>query len=626
MHNARRSSVRSLAIALLMIAMALLPMTAVCAAPVAEAGPDISDYTGRPVVFEGFGTPDTSLRIILYEWDFDGDGTYDWNSTRTGMCTNRFWAVGEYNATLRVTQFNATEAQVLTDTDVTTVAIISGQPVGRITSSTTAQVDMGHRLTAVFYDPDGGILDYEWRVDSVLVSDEATFKHTFDQLGQYNMTLLVTDDEGETVSEQFTVDVVKDIHEERDYSQYYIMIGIALAIFAVAVLAYMGILRSHRDSKAGKRTYKDLATDSGPIVPEANLTDDQPEPAPRKKPRVVRPERVVASPVKAKQVDGGETVPAAPPKLPCSECGTTLSDDGTCPFCRANEEIDDVEKSIRELQTDGFILAKADEELETAKIELHVKNFDLVEDSLANAKELMDVAVRDHERCMTLMALVDELLQEAVDRDLDVTKAANLQKLSKSFMKSGKYPKAIYYAERSRDYLLDTLEPFDLDRYFCDHCKGEVDEDDDQCPHCDEDIDSGLIKRARRELGELKKRFESIGRDHEEHTTIAAQLEKVDEHMDSRSASAAHVHLETARKMMDDVNSGEVRIEEEDEPPKEEEPPQEEEEPPKEEEPPQEEEEPPKEEEPPQEDDPAYKMEAPEEEAEDQGRSKDPSS
>ena len=550
MRTARCTFVWSLVVALLFLAMAL--PTSAAADPVAEAGPDINDYTGRPVVFEGFGTPDSTLRIILYEWDLDDDGVYDWNSTQTGMCTNRFWDSGEYNATLRVTQYNASEGILLTDTDTTKVIIISGEPVGRITSSTTAQVDRGHRLAAAYYDPDGGILQYEWRVDGNLISTDAAFKHTFDELGKHDMDLLITDDEKESVSEQFIVEVVEELVEERDYKDLYIIIGIALAIFIVAVVAYMGILRSHKGRDGHTKTYADITTESAPIVPEASLTDAQPEPVPRKKPKVVRPERVVVSPVKAKERE--ETVPAAPTRLPCSECGTTMSEDGDCPFCKANEEIDDVEKSIQELQDDGFILAKAVEELETAKNELHVKNFELVQGALSNAGEHMEVAVREHERCLALMALVDELLDEAMERDLDVTKAANLQKLSKSFMKSGKYPKAIYYAERSRDFLLETLEPFDLDRYFCEHCKGEVGEDEDQCPYCDKEIESGLIKRAKRELGQLKRRFEGLSRSHQSHTPIAAQLEKADEHVNSRSASAAHEHIETARSMLNEVD------------------------------------------------------------------------
>jgi PKD repeat protein len=553
MRNARHAAVRSLTVALIFLATAMLLAVPLAADPVAEAGPDISDFTGRPVVFEGFGTPDTSQRIILYEWDFNGDAVYDWNSTMTGMCTNRFWDPGEYNATLRVTQYDANQSKLLTDIDTVTVTIQSGQPQGKATTSTTAQVDKPHRFTAAYYDLDGGILQYEWRIDGAMVSSEATFRHTFEDLGKYNISLVVTDDEDESASTDFVVEVVKDIEETTDYSEYYMIFGIFFAIFAMAIIAYMAILRGHKEKDL--KTYADLAEDTSPIVPEASLTDDQAEPSPRRKPRVVRPERVLAAGAKAKAKD--DAVPAAPARMPCPECGTTVSADGTCLFCKANEEIDQVEKSIRELQDDGFILAKADEELETAKTELHVKSFDQVEEALSNAKGLMEVAVREHERCLTLMALVDELIMEAEDRDLDVTKANNLQKLSKSFMKSGKYPKAIYYAERSRDYLLETLEPFDLDLYFCEHCKSEVAKEDDTCPSCDKDIESGLIRRAKRELADLKRRFEGISRDHHQHTPIAAQLEKADEHVDSRSASAAREHISRARSMLEDVEEGE---------------------------------------------------------------------
>ncbi|UCC94108.1 MAG: PKD domain-containing protein [Thermoplasmata archaeon] len=552
MRTARRYRTTSMLAALMLLALVLTACAPVLADPVAEAGPDIRDFTGRPVVFEGFGTPDTSQRIILYEWDFDGDGVYDWNSTKTGMCTNRFWEVGVYNASLRVTQFDVNQSRLLTDTDTVTVTIESGKPVGQASSSTTAEIDRPHRFTAEYYDLDGGILEYEWRIDGVMVSTEETFRHTFEELGKFNVSLHVTDDEDEFVSTDFIVEVVEEVDESQDFLQQYMIFVIAIAMAVVGVIAYIAILRGHKRKHLD--TYADLAEDTSPIVPEASLTEDRAEPVARAKPRIVRPERSVPSDTGKSKEDA---VPGAPPRLPCSECGTPLSAEGTCPFCTANEEIDEVEKSIRELQEDGFILAKADEELETAKTELHVKNFEKVDESLANARELLAVAMRDHERCLTLMALVDELIMEAEERDLDVTKANNLQKLSKSFMKSGKYPKAIYYAERSRDYLLETLEPFDLDLYFCEHCKSEVAEEDDVCPSCDQDIESGLIRRAKRELAELKRRFEGISRDHERHTPIAAELEKADEHVDSRSASAAKESIAKARSMLDDVGTEE---------------------------------------------------------------------
>jgi PKD repeat protein len=525
--------------------------------PVAEAGTDILDYTGRPVVFQGLGSPDPTLRIILYEWDFDGDGTFDWNSTRTGSATNVFPDPGEFNSSFRVTQYNASNSELLTAEDTTHVRIRSGQPVGQITSSNTAERDAKHPLVAEYYDPDGGQLSYLWRIDGVEVSELGSFKHTFDELGVFNVTLTITDDEGEQLVIQMNLQVVEDVKDEIDRNLYYVLIAIILVLVGIAGLAYRGILKApKRTRQRGKpKTYDELGAASQAIVTEASMADVQADPETRRKPKVVRPERVVITPGKQ---DPRDEVPAAPARMPCPECGTTMDDTGTCPFCESNEGIDAVEKSVRDLQDDGYIIAEVEDRVETAKTELHVKNFEGVRAALDEAMELMDEAVREHDRCLSLMSLVDELILEAKDRDIDVTKASNLIKLSKSFMKSGKYPKAIHYAERSRDFLLENLEPFDLDRYFCVHCRGEVEVKDIECPHCDKTIESGLIKRARSELGDLLGRFEALV--HEDHIRkpIASQLEEAGEHVDSGSAAAANEHIQRARQMLDQVEDGVV--------------------------------------------------------------------
>ncbi len=70
--------------------------------PVATA--DVVPLNGEiplDVTFYGSGSdPDGS--IILYEWDFDGDGVYEWSSTTTGTTTYTYTAVGTFNAVFRV--------------------------------------------------------------------------------------------------------------------------------------------------------------------------------------------------------------------------------------------------------------------------------------------------------------------------------------------------------------------------------------------------------------------------------------------------------------------------------------------------------------------------------------------
>jgi len=55
----------------------------------------------RTLTFEGAGS-DTDGSIVRYEWDFDGDGTYDWNSTENGITTHSFTLPGNYTPSFKV--------------------------------------------------------------------------------------------------------------------------------------------------------------------------------------------------------------------------------------------------------------------------------------------------------------------------------------------------------------------------------------------------------------------------------------------------------------------------------------------------------------------------------------------
>jgi hypothetical protein len=75
--------------------------------PTADAGPDqgvdnVIIWEGDTVYLEGKGS-DPDGYIALYEWDFDSDGAYDWNSTTSGSATHVYENAGVWTATLRVT-------------------------------------------------------------------------------------------------------------------------------------------------------------------------------------------------------------------------------------------------------------------------------------------------------------------------------------------------------------------------------------------------------------------------------------------------------------------------------------------------------------------------------------------
>ena len=84
-------------------------------APVAKAGDDIEVETKTEVQFIGLGNDDGT--IVNYEWDFDGDGNYDWSSERHGIATTIYYQVGTYTAVLRLTDdegFTSTDSRTIT--------------------------------------------------------------------------------------------------------------------------------------------------------------------------------------------------------------------------------------------------------------------------------------------------------------------------------------------------------------------------------------------------------------------------------------------------------------------------------------------------------------------------------
>jgi len=88
--------------------------------PIADAGPDQVVCVGDATYFNGTGS-DPDGKVILYEWDFDNDGLFDWNSTENGafyfinggsqkVFARYFYnSVGDYTAKLRITDDNGSK-------------------------------------------------------------------------------------------------------------------------------------------------------------------------------------------------------------------------------------------------------------------------------------------------------------------------------------------------------------------------------------------------------------------------------------------------------------------------------------------------------------------------------------
>ncbi len=134
-------------------------------APVAQVGASTTEVRpNTPVTFDPAGSadPDVGGSVVLYEWDFDGDGTVDQTTTTPTPVTHSYGTVGTYNATLIVTDDKGAKG-----VKVIVINVVNKVPVGVLTVNPTL-AKSGEQVqfdASGSYDPDGTVTHYEWDLD-----------------------------------------------------------------------------------------------------------------------------------------------------------------------------------------------------------------------------------------------------------------------------------------------------------------------------------------------------------------------------------------------------------------------------------------------------------------------------
>jgi PKD repeat protein len=145
---------------------------------------------GQPVTFNGSASTDSDGSIASYEWDLDGDGTYE----ATGATVNKTYA----SATTVTVRLRVTDNSGSQDIDTQTLRVNS-PPVANFSFVPEAPViNEQVTFTSGAFDFDGSVTKYEWDLDGngsyetdTLASNVAA--RMYANAGTYNVGLRVTD-------------------------------------------------------------------------------------------------------------------------------------------------------------------------------------------------------------------------------------------------------------------------------------------------------------------------------------------------------------------------------------------------------------------------------------------------
>jgi PKD repeat protein len=178
--------------------------------PKADAGPDKTVMEGQTVYLYGTATDD--FGIARYEWDFNSDGVWDCESPHSGQAPWLYAVPGVYTAILRVTDTPRTgSGPGQTGTDSAIITVQQNLPPDAKILVDTLFVQAGElvRFRSGSTDPEEGKLAHAWDLDGDGVTDSTVSGPiwSYNREGDYQVTLTVKDDKGQTDSDVITMQV-----------------------------------------------------------------------------------------------------------------------------------------------------------------------------------------------------------------------------------------------------------------------------------------------------------------------------------------------------------------------------------------------------------------------------------
>lgn len=174
--------------------------------------------------------------IARYEWDFNGDGIYDYNSTETGNTLHTYTQIGEFSPTIRVTDSQNVSTTYTLPTTTVNVAVEGSPSVTGASNIYKGKAPLVANLSATATDPQAkGFALWEWDYNGDGVYDyesnqTASVTHTFTSAGTYFPRVRVTTADGRQSVDAIEINVLNSLSLSVDKDTIDTILGEAATI------------------------------------------------------------------------------------------------------------------------------------------------------------------------------------------------------------------------------------------------------------------------------------------------------------------------------------------------------------------------------------------------------------
>lgn len=204
-------------------------------APKADAGNPVTAKTGMAVVFNGSAF-DSLGRIVMYKWDYEGDGTYDDSSDAPPAFTHAYAREAEYPARFSVRDDDGNVTTAVRMIKISDVPFV----ITAKRADTAISIKDNILMTASIRNEDGKALSYAWDFDGDGKYDDSASgsqtaidvsrPHVYPTVGKFNATFRVVDSQGKDLVDTVVVTVLLDAPKASLGKDDTVLIGATVAV------------------------------------------------------------------------------------------------------------------------------------------------------------------------------------------------------------------------------------------------------------------------------------------------------------------------------------------------------------------------------------------------------------